>query len=544
MKEDLDFYEKVSPVFNGKKELIPPPTLCPDCRVQRRMAWRNDRVFYHRMSDLSGKPIISIYSPGTPFPVYHQNEWYGDQWDPMVYGLKVNFSRPFFEQIQELRMKVPRPGMDAVNCENSDYCNYCGDDKNCYLDIAGEANENCYFDLFTKYSKNCVDCTFAYHSTLCYECIQVYNCYALRSSMYMEDCSDCAFCFDCKSCKNCLLSTNLRNKQYCIMNEQHTEEEYKAKLKELALDRASSLKSVAEIWKVMRIKNGVYRDMYCLGSDDCTGNDIKNSQRCTHVFNISDSQDCKYLYDVLDAVDCQDLNYSLYKPEVSYELISTLQMRFSAFSMASHYSNNIFYCDLTNNSHDLFGCIGLNHKQYCILNTQYTKEEYEKVVPKIIEHMTKTQEWGEFQPATKSLFGYNETVAQEYTQLTKDEVLSRGWKWIDEEVAKNQYMGPPYIIPDHITDVTDNITKQILTCEVTGKPYKIIVQELSFYRQMGIPIPRKCPAERHKDRNTLRNPRKLWGRVCAKCSKEIQTTYTPERPEIVYCERCYLEEVY
>lgn len=42
----------------------------------------------------------------------------------------------------------------------------------------------------------------------------------------------------------------------------------------------------------------------------------------------------------------------------------------------------------------------------------------------------------------------------------------------------------------------------------------------------------------------LRNPRKLWKRQCGKCGKEIQTTYSPERPETVYCEGCYLSVVY
>jgi hypothetical protein len=41
----------------------------------------------------------------------------------------------------------------------------------------------------------------------------------------------------------------------------------------------------------------------------------------------------------------------------------------------------------TGNSSNLFGCIGLRGKEYCILNKQYTKEEYEALVPKIIEKM-------------------------------------------------------------------------------------------------------------------------------------------------------------
>ena len=35
------------------------------------------------------------------------------------------FGKPFFEQFHELSLKVPRIGIDLVNCENSDFCNYC-----------------------------------------------------------------------------------------------------------------------------------------------------------------------------------------------------------------------------------------------------------------------------------------------------------------------------------------------------------------------------------------------------------------------------------
>jgi CxxC-x17-CxxC domain-containing protein len=559
--KDRDFYERVSPVFEDKKELISEPTLCPDCRVQRRMAWRNDRSFYHRKCDLSGKQIISIYPEGTPFPVYHQSVWYGDRWDPMTYGRDIDFSRSFLEQWHELFLAVPRLGMDIVNCENSDYCNYCGDDRNCYLDIAGEANEDCYFDLFTKHSKHCVDCTFAYHCQYCYECIQCYNCYEVKWSQYMEDCSNCSFCFDCKGCKNCLFCVNQRGKEYCILNEQHTKEEYERKLAELSLDHHSALTQAADLWKRMWIEKGIYRDMYNLSCEDCVGNDLKNSKHCTSCFNATNCRDCKYLYDVLDATDCQDLNYSLYKPELSYELISTLQMHGSAFNMASHYCSNVFYCDLTNNSQDLFGCIGLNRKRHCILNKQYTKEEYEALVPKIIDHMRKdgsamnpspsvalvtgsaSGSWGEFFPVALSPFAYNETVAQEYQPLTEDDVHRRGWKWKSEN-EQERYLGPSTPLPDGIAEANSEVASRILTCEVSGKQYRIIPQELAFYRTHGIPLPRRSPHQRHLDRNALRNPRTLFDRVCAKCSKSIQTTFAPERPEKVYCEECYLEEVY
>lgn len=60
---DLDFYNKISPTFAGKKFQIPTPTLCPEERQRRRLAFRNERNFYRRTCDASGKQIISMYHP-------------------------------------------------------------------------------------------------------------------------------------------------------------------------------------------------------------------------------------------------------------------------------------------------------------------------------------------------------------------------------------------------------------------------------------------------------------------------------------------------
>jgi len=506
------------------------------------LSWRNDRTFYKRKCDLTGEEYVSIFALDEPYKAYRPTPWYSDQWDPMDYGRAYDFSKSFFEQFDALMKDIPQLGIDIVNCQNSEYCNYCGDDKNCYLDIAGEANEDCYFNLFIKYCKDCADCTFTYKSTFCYECIQCYNCYRCQHSMYLDDCNDCAFCFDCKNCKDCLLCTNLRNKQYYILNEQHTKKEYEKKLAELNTRCHSSLQKITEIWNTMRIEKGIYRDMYTLNCEDCTGNNIKNCKNCVGVYNATECEDCKHLYDVLNAKDCQDLNYSLYDPEISYELCSTLHMHHCAFCFASHYCNSCYYCGMVNNSHDLFGCAALNHKEYCILNKQYTKEEYEDIVIKIIAQMKESGEWGEFPPGSVSPFAYNETVAHEYYPLSKKEACDLGFKWREKE--KTSSVSQTSDIPDCIDVVEDSITKETLCCTQCQKNYRIIPQELNFYRTIGVPIPQTCPDCRHLERFRMRNPREMWQRTCMKCHKEIQTTYNPERPEKVYCESCYLREVY
>ena len=547
-KDDLACYEKISPVIAGKTYLIPPPTRCPDCRNRRRMSWRNDRCFYKRKCDLTGENFLSIFPSDSPYVVYKPSAWYSDKWDPTECGRPFDFTRPFFEQFEELMRVVPQIGIDVINCENSEYCNYCGDDKNCYLDIAGEGNEDCYFNLFIKHCTNCTDCTFCYHCTLCYECINCYTSYSCLFSQYLENCTDCIGCFDCKGCKDCAFSINLRGKQYQIFNVQYDKAEYERRVQEMRLGTFGGWQAAWEKWQTFRIEKGMYRDMYTLNCENCSGNDIQNSKNCSGAFNVVNCEDSSYLNDVLDARDCRDLNYSLYKPECSYELCSTLALTFSAFNMASHYSSNIFYCQKVNHCKNLFGCIGfaLGQKQYCILNKQYTKEEYEALVPKIIEHMRATGEYGEFFPETISQYAYNETVAQEYYPLSKDEVIERGWKWREQvdEMPKVEKVIEASQLPETIIDIPDDILNWAIRCEVTGRPFRIIRQELEFYRNLQLPIPHVHPDERHKRRMMRRNPRSLWDRQCAKCQKAIRTTYSPERPETVYLDECYLKEVY
>jgi hypothetical protein len=47
-----------------------------------------------------------------------------------------------------------------------------------------------------------------------------------------------------------------------------------------------------------------------------------------------------------------------------------------------------------------------------------------------------------------------------------------------------------------------------IKCEVSEKPFRIIKQELEFYRKHNLPIPKKHPDIRHLERMKLRNPRK------------------------------------
>jgi hypothetical protein len=229
-----------------------------------------------------------------------------------------------------------------------------------------------------------------------------------------------------------------------------------------------------------------------------------------------------------------------------------------AFGSCIFYGGTEVFYSIHCNEHcqNCFGCCDIRGKRYCILNKQYTKDEYERLVPQIIESMrhdgsepapNRTSEassgsWGEFFPMDLSPFAYNESLAPDYFPLTKEECKKRGLLW--KEKDDRDYLPATITLPDRIADATDAIVQETLACESCRKNYRITTKELSFYRTHNLPIPRHCPDCRCLDRIARRNPEHLWGLTCAKCQKPVATSYSPERPETVYCEGCYLSAIY
>lgn len=544
---DRDFYGKIA---------VPEPTLCPYCRHQRRLAVRNETSLYYRTCDMCRKKLVSIYSPdpavagpryggGKPFTQVCNECFFSDRWDAKSFGRDYDFSRSFFEQFDELRRKVPRINNGSLNCVNCDYTNFAGDCKNCYLVVAAEKSEDCYYSKLCQYNRNCVDSDYIWRSELCYDCTNVTDCYQCWSGYQLEDCNNCYFSFDLKGCSNCLFCCNLRNQEYRIRNTQVSKEEFHGALNKLNLNTYSGYQKAYSEWRKMIREKAVHKPLNIINCEDCTGDDLKECHNMKECYDMQNSEDCAFCWEG-DAKSTYDCNNIYYRPELCYEIVSMLANYNSRFTMYSHYCNDVQYCDLCYYSKNLFGCIGIMRGEYCILNKQYTKVEYEELVPRIIERMKTDGEYGEFFPIAISPFAYNETVAQEYFPITENKALAAGWAWKDkqENAPQNVKVILPSSLSDNINQITDKILSWAIECEETGRLFRIIPQELSYYRKNGIPVPHLHPERRHQIRMQLKNPRRLFERKCAKCGTAIKTSYAPDRPEVVYCEQCYLKEVY
>lgn len=534
--DDFAFYEKMK---------VPSPTFCPECRLQRRLSFRNERILYKRTCDLCGKEVISIYNPESKNVMYCQQCWWSDKWDPLAYGQEYDFSKPFFEQYKKLSKRVPRESLMNANSINSEYTHLAADNKDCYLLFESSNNERCNHSYWMQLSKDCLDCAFVNNSELCYEVFVAYNCYKLFFSKECRDCTDSYFLQDCVGCSNCYGCVGLRNKSYCIFNKQYAKEEYskilEEKKKQIKEGKIEDFKKAFKEFALTQINKYAYIQK----SVRSTGNYLLNTKNCIQCFHGDEAENCKYGYHVWrSSKDNMDASTVGRDAELIYESINTgikaYNIKFGIQDWNGN--NNLTYCESCSGSSNLFGCISLNKKQFCILNKQYTKEEYEELVPKIIEHIKSTGEYGEFFPTKISLFAYNETAAQDHFPLPKEEALKQGFSWKDKE-EKNVNIGGDVIGCAHKGKCNDHCT--------IG--FKIIQAEKDFYTKMGLPIPTLCPNCRHYERLKQRNPLKLWHRQCmcdkkhthhtGKCPNEFETSYAPDRLEIVYCEQCYNSEV-
>ncbi len=538
-QSDLEFYDKVSPVLQGVKYQIPAPKLCPEERKRRRMARRNDNAFYRRTCNATGKQVVSIFSENSPHKVYHRKFWASDERDPLKYGITMDYDKTFFETFKVLNINTPKPSLQFFDSmENCDYCNYGSFSKSCYLSTGVFHSESCFYSTFPIRCNSDLDwyfnisCESTYRSIHCNDCYEVFfsdHAQHSKKSSHLSFCNNCEYCFGC---------VNLSYKKYHILNRPYSKEQYEAFIRRIKKDPEFRIKVIE---KYEQLRNLLPRKS--LEENMGEGNfsnyvqNGKNNVFCSVVLEGNWNKYSSY-------VVVESPSFDVYGGNGSFFLEACwVGGTKSAFVFNSVPVENCYYSLYLTNCKYCFWCIGLKNKQYCILNKQYTKEEYEQEVARIIAHMQKNNEWWEFFPIKDSLFGYNETVAQRHLPLTAQEAKQLNYPRQNEESVATLPQGveanPAENLPENIEEIDESILEKVLLCAKTRRPYRIIKQELAFYKKFGLPIPRY-----HQDERKKMLLEKGMGEVfdlttCDQCKKEVLYVRHPSEKRKIYCEECY-----
>lgn len=520
---------------------IPLPQQHPFERLKHIANFRNRIHLYNTTCAKTQKPILSCFPPEKNYTVYDIEAWSGDGWDATDYGQSYDPSRSFWDQYEELMKKVPLPNLNVVSgtMENSNYVNGAMNLKNCYLCFSTLDSSDCMFCWATFNSQNIVNSINCYFSEIAYDCRDIEKCYHCFYIESCQNCSDSYFLLGCQSCKHCYGCVNLNNKEYCWYNEQLTKEAYEQKLSQINLGDITILESEKSKFKVFSKDFPVkyYRGKSIENSE---GNYINNCKNTHNSFCSTNCLDVEHSLGLHQSKDCFGL-ISSKGCELTYNSQSGINYNCQYCNESLVGNRNLQWCMYTNGSTDCFGCVGLKKKQYCILNKQYSPEEYMHLVDQIKKALIENSEYEDFFPRRLSPFYYNESDAMIYFPQTKEEAGRQGFSWKDDiqETANNSY-----IAPNAIQDVTDDILQQTLHCTKTGKRYRITKQELDFYRRFKIAIPRVAPLERiNIFANEFFNMHELHTIECAQCKKSIQSTFDATQQQVL-CEECFVKSTF
>ena len=530
---DLILYEKVG---------IERSILCYFCRVKLHLSFWFFGKFRKSKSDLSGENLITVLPEKSRYPIYTLSEWHSDKWNAMDFGIDYDEKRPFFEQLQELQEKVPHPHQNGTNNTKCEWSDDVWNSKNCYLSRSMEECEDLLYSYRNMRVKNSIDVTICFDSEKCFDSGDCYNSYKLFYSRHSRDCIESYFLFDCRNCQNCFMSWNLRNKSYCIENVQYTKEAYEEKIESINLGSHDSVSSFKKRYEELVKREAVHRENFNLKAYNSSGNYLMDVKDCTNCNTINDCEDCANCIRGTKEKSNIDSNGCWYSELMGNTscCVNSYGLKYSVWS-SSRYSE---YLDLCVECEYCFGCVGLKKKKYCILNKQYTKEEYEILKNKIISDMRKRGEYGKFLPYSMSAGPFNFSTSFLYFPETKKEdILKLGGYW--EDINESHIEGiPTSELPDSIRNVSDAITAKALICPETGWRFNISQNELNFYRENNIPLPRY-----HFDARTKRHLKYLtvlqsYPYKCYYCQKDIMAYYPPEWGyKKVACENCYKQNI-
>ena len=537
-QDDFSFYEKMK---------VPVPNICPDCRFKMRAIWRNETSLYSYKRAKTGKFIISNYNPKFSYIVVSQEYYFSDNWDAKDFAIEYDFSKPFFKQLKELFLNVYKPAtfLPLISGQNlnSEYSNYASGLKNCYMVFNTGPAEEILYSRGVRNSREVIDCYYVVNSSeLMYECV---NCSLSSKIIYgrnINACVDCYFITNASGCTNCFGCVNIRNASHQIFNKQYSKKEYN----QIILEIVGSYKKLEEFRKkfVEFEKTFPMRENHNLKSVDSSGDYLIECKNVKDSFENSKSENSRYVFSCKGVKDSYGvIGYG----DNSERLLECASIGYSSNIIGSITvvnCQNIMYSCFLRNCHDCIGCDGLKNAEYCIFNEQYSKEEYEKLKLHIIKELTDKGLYGLIILPELVPFAYNETIAQDNMPLTKEEVLAQGFRW-EDDIQKTEGKETLKLedIPDHINDVKDSIVKEILKCISCDRNYRITEQELLLYKKMILPIPRKCFFCRHKNRLERRGPFKFFTRECSNCGKDTYTNLTKEVAPIMYCEKCYQQEI-
>lgn len=490
----------------------------------------------------SGRQIVAVFDDACPYPVWHRSDWTEHANPPTS---SFDFQRPAFEQAWDLFQQCPIPHNFGHGNENCEYADDIWYSKSCYLSHSIYKCEDLLSCFRQLTSRNCAFSVYSLDCELCSDTVHSINCYRLHFGIRCRSCNDCTFLFDCRGCSDCFLCWNLRNKRYCIRNQQYSKADYERERAKYDLSSRRTFDTLKakflELLETLAVFPASQLD-HCEASN---GDYLVQCNRCEDCFYCDQTEDCintirgGFIRSCLDcvgpAINAERCHNSCLPVDTVYDV---------GFSFGISHSSYLEYCGFCEKCVHCFLCWGLREKQFCILNKQYSESDYHRRKAEIVRHMMATEEYENLFPSYFSPVAYDSSLAGIYFPLNEEAQNAAGFRTSPISEMLRSGFADGAVIPDCSKGVSKELCGEVFWDAVAMRPFRLSEHELLFFEQNGLPLPNTFYVRRLKENfSWIPFAGSLRTTACAHCKNEVQTTWPVERDGRIACKECYLQQV-
>jgi len=348
------------------------------------------------------------------------------------HGIDYDESKDIFDNLGELMQGFHFPALIRFyQNHNSDFADVVIHGKNVYMSYASIDAEDILYSCQAKnYVNHVVSSVMVFdHSEQCYMSLSVLESYKVFFSKYILNSNNIWLSSDLVWCSECILCHGLENKSYCIENVEYKKHEYLVKKEEILKNKQGFLK----IYKTIK---WAWKNHNSIDSSGTNLIECDSVEWWYHSNGIHNGRNIIFVW-------WGNGNENMYD---TYQAWGRKWDDFYGVCGGWNGASNIFYSSNINGGTALFyslfledcsyciGCIGLRNKQYCILNKQYSKEQWMQKADEIFSIMQDNGTLGNFFPWHINPFYFNDTMAWLIWGFTKQQVEADGYLWRDEEI--------------------------------------------------------------------------------------------------------------
>lgn len=392
--------------------------------------------------------------------------------------------KSFFTHMLKLIWVTTLPSVrHYFDCPNSEFSDTNSKSQNLYLTRCSTKCSNVLNSLVIKDTENIFHCVKVqgWEGSI-YCSTSVDNGFNIFYSRCIDNCSNIWFCTSLISCQECLFCSELENKSYCIWNKQYEKEDYFEEKKRL-----------------LSQKQNFYPWFLELNGDPFKNISSENIEKCIWATSVKNARNGIILWNPIGTENMYDVVMSwttadYYGVSDSWALSQQIYCSCSIVN-----SSSIFYSFFLESCSFCLWCIGLKNQTFCILNKQYSKQEWYKEVDKIFTQMEQENILWEFFPGSMNPFYFNDTLASILWDFDKKEVEGKWYLWRGEsvkvDIPKNSKILDIQSLENYQWynskwewEIDSRILKSVIQDEWEDY-YKITQMEYDFLVKNELPLP-------------------------------------------------------